>query len=321
MSLDSIVERLNHGKDFVIVTHKDPDMDGIGSMLALGRALKNAEKRVLFLSEEPIPFPCNTSNGAHLIVQEFDPSRVFDAVVALDCAELGRMGKIWDRIKGRRPLINVDHHETNACFGDLNFVQSASSSTGELVFQIIKQAHFPMDPQVAEHIFAAIQTDTGSFRYENTTASSMKIAAEMIECGARPWELTLKVTEGYRLPRLKLLESALGTVELHHGGKVGMMILTRAMFEKAQADLSDGERLVDFLRFLSGVEIGMLVRQIGDEAYKVSLRSNNTVNVAKLALRFGGGGHARAAGFEVQGPLGPFKDDFLEQVGRFLGDV
>jgi phosphoesterase RecJ-like protein len=316
--LSSIATVLKEGNYFLITTHRDPDVDGIGSMLALCKALLMATKDVILLTEEPVSAPFDLLKGANRIVQSFDSEKDFDAVVVLDCAEVGRLGALRVYVEGCKPLINIDHHETNDFFGDLNLVDTHSSSTGELVFNVIKAANLPMDHEVAENIFAAIQGDTGSFRYVNTTSASLKIAAEMMKYGVKPWDLSLRVMDGYSLSRLRLLELALGTIELHHKGKIGMMTLSTQTFKKAEADLLDSERFVDYPRFVSGVEIAVLIRQTGENEYKFSLRSNCEVNVAQLASLFGGGGHARAAGFECHESFGALKKAFLKEASRFL---
>lgn len=321
VSLKKIATELNRARSLLIVTHKEPDIDGIASMLGLGKALVNAKKEVLLLTEEPLSAPLDLLKGANRIIQDFDFGRHFDGAVVLDCGERERIGVLGSYLEMPKPMINIDHHETNGFFGDLNLVDTESSSTGELVYKIIKAAGFPIDHDVAENIFAAIQADTGSFKYANATPASLKIAAEMMEYGVSPWELSQKLIDGYSLSRLKLLEMALGTIEFHHAGKIGVMTLSSEMFKKAQANQLDSERFVDYPRFVSGVEIAILIRQTGMNHYKFSLRSNSRVNVAQLASRFGGGGHARAAGLECHGSIRTLKRDLLKEAVRFLDGI
>lgn len=318
VSFQRVITLLTEGNSFLLITHRDPDGDGVGSMLALGGALSKAGKDVVLFTEKRLSPSLSLLRGAKRIVQRFDPGKDFDAVVALDCAELARLGKLADYSEGAKPLINIDHHETNDLFGDLNLVDTNSSSTGELVFKVINTMGIPVDSEVAENLFAAIQTDTGSFRYHNTTSTSLKIAAEMMEHGVNPWEVSRKIMDRYEPSRLRLLEMALGTIEFHHEGKIGMMTLSSDMFKKANAHQGDSERFVDYPRFVSGVEIAVMIRETGENDYKFSLRSNNEVNVAQLASLFGGGGHARAAGFECHGSIGVLKEDLLIKAGWFL---
>ena len=320
-SLKRIVSALNDGGSFLITTHRDPDADGIGSMLALGKTLLNADKDVVLWTEAPVPPPNNRLKGADSIVQVIDPERDFDGVVVLDCAEIERAGRLLDNPGKLKPLINIDHHETNSFFGDLNLVDVNSSSTGELIFKVIKLGGFPVDRDVAGNVFSAIQADTGSFRYDNTSPACLRIAAEMMDYGANPWKISREVMDGYSLSRLRLLEMALGTLEFYHAGKIGVMTIFLEMFSKAGAGPEDSERFVDYPRFVSGVEIAVLIRQTGENDYKFSLRSNGRVNVAQLASRFGGGGHAKAAGIDCHGSIGPLKEDFLREAVQLLDGI
>ncbi len=317
-SLGKISAVLSEGKRFLLMTHKDPDGDGIGSMLALGKSLSDAGKEVSILAQNPIPPPLNLLKGADKIVNILDVDGDFDAAVALDCAERSRLGELENHLRNYRLVINIDHHETNEPFGDLNLIEPESSSTGELVFRLLEYAGLPIGADVAGNIFAAIQTDTGSFRYSNTTAEALRIAAALMELGANPWEISKQIMDTYSLPRLKLLEMALSTIEFHHDESIGIMVLSEEMFGKAGAQQSDSERFVDYPRFVSGVELGVLIRETGENECKFSLRSNTSLDVARLASRFGGGGHVRAAGFRFQGPLKDVKNDFLKEAGRAL---
>jgi phosphoesterase RecJ-like protein len=318
MDLDRIAGVLNEGLSFLLMTHKDPDTDAIGSLLALGKALIDAKKDVVLLTEKPVPDLFRSLRGVDRIVQDFDSGKELDAVVVLDCSEIDRIGCLPGCLEGRSPLINVDHHETNSFFGDLNLVDPHGSSTGELVFNILKAADFRLGYEIAENIFAAIQADTGSFRYDNTSSTCLAVAAEMLKYGVKPWEISRKMMDEYSLSRLRLLEMALGSVEFHHQGKVGIMTISLEMFKKAGAGELDSERFVDYPRFVSGVEIAALIRERDKDDYKFSLRSNGRANVAALASRFGGGGHAMAAGFEGRGAISVLKKDLVKEAVRFL---
>jgi bifunctional oligoribonuclease and PAP phosphatase NrnA len=312
---------LRKAHQFLIVTHEHPDTDGIGSMLALGKSLSDAGKEATLLTQEPLRPPLSLLQGAARVVTRLEPGRVFDAVVVLDCAQRERLGEVVRQVKDQLPLINIDHHETNDHFGTLNLVEPKGSSTGELVFEVIQAAGFPISPEVACNLFAAIQGDTGSFRYSNTTASALRAAAGLVERGADPWTISRGVMDAYGIARLRLLKMALDTVQLRHQGLIGVMTLTRDMFEAAGAHEADSEQFVDYPRFVRGVEIGVLIRETDADACRFSLRSNEWVNAADLAARFGGGGHARAAGFTYQGTVTAGLADFLEEAGRFLDET
>ncbi len=320
MTLNEITAILRKCLRFLLITHKEPDADGVGAMLAMGKALQNSGKEVVCLTEKPLADPLNLLAGSEVVIQELEDNRDFDAVIVLDCGDIHRVGAPAGAMEGRHPIINIDHHESQDFFGDLNLVDAKSSSTGELVYRVIKAAGFHIDTDMAENIFAAIQADTGSFRYNNTTGASLKIAGEMMDHGADAHQIFQKMMVETTYSRMKLLEMALGAVEFYCNGRLGMVALSSDMFEKANATWEDSENFVDYLRFVSGVEVAVLVRETDDHSHKFSMRSNHRVNVAKLAALFGGGGHARAAGFECKESFVHLKKDFLAEVGRLLGD-
>jgi len=318
MIMDNIADILKKSKRFFLASHKDPDGDAIGSILALGETLILSGKDVVLFNEGPIPDSFASLKGIERVVNSFNPESGFDALFILDCTNLERVGNISLHLSKIRPLINIDHHENNSQFGDLNLVDRDSSSVGEIVYRLIKLADLPMNVTVAENIFVAIQTDTGSFRYKNTTRDAFHIGGEMLGLGVDSWKIARKVMDGYTLKKLRLLESTLNTVELYHAGKVGLMTITKQVLSKTGADDSDSERFVDYPRFISGVEIAALIREIGKDYYKFSLRSNDWVNVADLASHFGGGGHPSAAAFTREGSLEVVKKDFLGKARSFL---
>jgi len=320
MILDDIATIVKRGKRFFLASHKDPDGDAIGSLLALGEALMLSGKEVVLFNEGPIADSMAFLAGSEKIVDRFNPESEFDALFVLDCGTLERLGGIYSNIGHIKPLINIDHHGSNSQFGDVNFVDSNSSSVGEIIYRLIQVADLPMSKNIAEDLFVAIQTDTGSFRYENTTKETFTIAAEMVEWGINPWKISRKVMDEYSLKKLRLLELTLQTIEIFHEGKVGLITITQQMFSKAKADNFDSERFVDYPRSISGVEIGVLIKELGKDYYRFSLRSNDWVNVADLAYHFGGGGHQKAAAFTRYGSLDSIKQEFLDKAHEVLGN-
>jgi phosphoesterase RecJ-like protein len=316
--LADIVSLLKNSDHFLITTHRDPDADGIGSMLALGTALAGAKKNVTVFTQEPLHSPLNLMRGSEMIVHSFDPDGIFSAIIMLDCSDITRADGLKGLLEKGRPLVNIDHHISNTFFGDINLVDAGKSSTGEIVLELIKKADLPIVYDVAENIFAAIQTDTGSFSYDNTTAESLTAAAEMMGYGVNPWQMYRTLMEGYGVSRLKLLKIALETLEFHQDGRIGMITVFLRDFERAGAQASDSERFVDYPRFVLGVEIAVMIRQTGDDNYKFSLRSNGSADVALLASKFGGGGHTKAAGFECRGSLDELKTGFLKEAVRVI---
>jgi len=321
-ALKRVAGVLSGGNRFLMMTHENPDVDGLASMLALGKSLTGLGKEVVILIQKSLAPPLSHLSGAErMIVQGAEFKREFDAVLALDCAERERLGPCVSFWPGTGPSINIDHHETNTFFGGYNLVDSDSSSTGELVYRLIECGAFPLDHEVAENLFAAIQSDTGSFRFTNTTSKTMRISANLMDHGVVPWNIYQRTTNGYGPERLKLLAGALAQVELHNEGKIGMMVLKRDMFEQSGARSSDTEGFVEYPRYINGVELAVMISEKDEDTCKFSIRSNGWVNVAELASRFGGGGHAKAAGFTRKGSLTALKKDFLMEAGRLLNET
>ena len=322
MILDDIANIVKRGKRFFLASHKDPDGDAIGSLLGLGEALILSGKEVVLFNEGPMPDSMAFLVGSERIVDRFNPESEseFDALFVLDCGTFERLGGISSNICNIKPLINIDHHENNSQFGDVNLVDTNSSSVGEIIYRLIQVVDLPMSKNIAENLFVAIQTDTGSFRYGNTTKEAFTIAGEMVGWGINPWKISRKVMDEFSLKKLRLLELTLKTIEIFHAGKVGLITITQEMFSKAKADNFDNERFVDYPRFISGVEIGVLIKELGKDYYKFSLRSNDWVNVADLAYHFGGGGHPKAAAFTRHGSLDSIKQEFLDKAHEVLGN-
>ena len=319
--LNTVADILRKGESFFLGSHMDPDGDAIGSVLALGEALMLTGKQVVLFNEGPIVDALAYLPGIEKVVDTLNPKIRFDAVFILDCATLERIGTISSGLGGNGPLINIDHHENNTQFGDLNIVDGDSSSAGEIIYRLIRAADLPMNERIAENIFVAIQTDTGSFKYDNTTKAAFAIAGEMFDWGIDPWRLSRRVMDGYTIGKLQLLAAALKTIEVYHEGRVGLITITREMRSEAGADYFDADRFVDFPRYITGVEVAALIRELDKSLYRFGLRSNDSVNVADLASHFGGGGHPRAAAFTREGSLESVKHEFLVKALLFLDNV
>ena len=319
--LNAIISSLLENERFFLTTHIDPDADGIGSMIALGKSLSLVGKDVTLVTQKPITGSLKTLSGSHRIQDKARIQAPFDVAIALDCAEKKRLGHLYDEFKKSHLLINIDHHGTNDYFGHINLVHPDRSSTGVIVFELIKAAGLPMDSEIAENLFAAIQTDTGSFKFSNTDSETFRAAAELVEYGAIPWDISRKVMDHYGMSRLKLLQLVLATLETSHGGSVAVLTLTREMLKESGAEEHEGHNFVDYPRFAVGIELSVLIREKEKNHYKFSLRSNDRVDVAELASRFGGGGHSRAAGFDGNGPLDSLKKAFMDNVTGYFEDA
>jgi len=240
----------------------------------------------------------------------------FDTVVILDCAELTRVGAAASKIGEIPVIINIDHHLTNSRFGHFNRVDENACATAEIVYYLIKELEVPITVEMAAAIYTGIFTDTGSFRFSNTNRSAFKICDEMVQIGVDPYTVAQHVYGAYSLGRLKLLNLALDSIEISGNGKLSLMTLTQDMMNETGTQPEDVDGLIHYARRIQHVKVAVLIREYvnghahhqAGQQYHVSLRSDGTVDVSKIAARFGGGGHSAAAGFNIDAAMDDLKN-------------
>ncbi|MFQ5465900.1 MAG: bifunctional oligoribonuclease/PAP phosphatase NrnA [Thermodesulfobacteriota bacterium] len=315
---DEVVEAIKKGQRFLVVSHVNPEGDAIGSLLGAALALRSLGRDVTAYLEDDIPKVYKFLPGADTVVHSLDGRGPFDVTVAVDCGHRDRLGGDFVALNDPGTLINIDHHATNGRFGDINVVVPDAGAAGELVYDMCVAAGIDITPEIATNLYVAIHTDTGSFRYSSASADSFMKAGELVRLGAKPWEIAKRVYESFPAVKFKLLGLVLPTLDVFsitddgRGGNVATLTATLDMFRStgADSDLSDG--FVNYARGIDGVEVGLLFRETGEGTYKVSLRSKGEVDVARVAERFGGGGHRNAAGFTIKGSLDEVKRKILE---------
>jgi phosphoesterase RecJ-like protein len=299
--LESIIAELQKCTTILLSVHISPDGDALGSQLALMLALEKMGKTVTAHNLDPVPEIYRFLPHAGRIRTGRPVTGRYDAVIVLD-AEPPRTG-LFDSSPPANVLINIDHHVTNPAPWFNTWLDPNASATGEMVYNLIRRLGVPFDRDIALCLYTAIFTDTGSFRYSNTSPESMRISANLLEAGADPWLVTENVYESFAFRRLKLLGSVLTGMERSEDGRVAWVVVTDEMYRRTGTSAEDTDNFVNFVRSVKGVEVAILFRQIGAEEYKISLRSKGRVNLSGLAQSFGGGGHKNAAGGKVQGSL------------------
>jgi bifunctional oligoribonuclease and PAP phosphatase NrnA len=299
--IDRIVEGIRASQTVCIVGHIRPDGDCVGSQLGLTLALRNEGKTVACWNEDSIP-------GKYRFL---DPDRViqkpklgleFDCVIATDAASFERLGKVGKCIAGRKLFINIDHHESNTRYADINWVSAREPSTGELIFRMLKIAKWPITKPVADCLFTAVSTDTGSFQYPTTRPGTYHVAGELVSRGADLAKICDEVYQSYPLSRMGLLRHLYSHFRLTHENQIAYVWLKKADFARAGAESSDTEGLIDHIRAIAPVIVACVFEEIEPELTRVSLRSkSDQVNVNEIAAQFGGGGHPAAAGARIAG--------------------
>jgi len=275
----------------LIVPHINPDGDAIGSGLGLYWSLKKLGKKVyLYNKTQPLPYFLDFLPGFEKISNRL-PVEI-DGVVSVDCADFSRTG-LPERPK---ILINIDHHQSNPDFGDINLVDRGGPATAQVVYQLLKINRAPLPVESATALYTGILTDTGNFQFDTVTAQLFRDVSELVELGAEPATIAKKLYQRGRLSRLRILSKIYNTLRLYANGKVAMAYVTQEMYRETGADRDDTESVVNELRNLNSVEVGVFLREEEDGGVKISLRSKEQIDVSQIALQLGGGGHIRAAG-------------------------
>jgi phosphoesterase RecJ-like protein len=303
---------------FLITSHTNPDGDAIASTLALGMILAKLGKQAVCYNPDPVPVNYRFLSGLGDLQTSFGEGS-FDATVVLDCSELDRVGPL-PAPERRGALIGIDHHLSAKPLGQAHYLDPAASSIGEMIDQVLTDLDVELDPPLATCLYTSILSDTGSFRYSNTTPAALRAAARMVAAGVSPWEVAMQVYESQPLTRLRLLTKALQTLEVDPLNRYGSILVSRQMFEEIGGgeDLIDG--FINFPRSIEGVEVAIQFRELEPAKYKVSFRSRGRVNVASVAEGFGGGGHANAAGCVLSGTLPEIRQRIYQAVEAQLKD-
>lgn len=319
MSLRTIKTAIKKFDRFLISAHINPEGDSIGSQIAVASLLKRLGKNVAILNEGPVPHILQFMKGTEEILKEMPASFDFEAAIVLDCPDLTRMGNVAGHITKGKTVINIDHHVSNENFGRYNWVDTGRSSVGEMVFELFKAFKLKVDYDDAVAMYVAIMTDTGSFKYTNTTARTHRVTAELIEAGVRPYDIYGRIYETSSLQDTSLLGEALQTLKVSDDGKIAWLWVTKEMLKKTKASLEGTEGIINFARSIEGSEIAILFRETGTEnRIKVSFRSKGNVDVNKLAGSFGGGGHATASGCTVFGKIEEVEKKVLDKAQEIL---
>lgn len=304
-NLSPICEAINKAHRLLLVGHVDPDPDCVGSMLAMHWLCQKLGKTSLPLSDDPM-LPQWSFFPLIEHVQKPDVSQLkdqsWDTLVVVDC-EIDRAGSAAQLRHVVHQIINIDHHQTNAGDVGVGLVNPKAAATGELIYDLIRAFDVPMDRDVATLLYVAIMSDTGSFRFSNTTAKVLRVAADLVAYGASPSDISGKIYDRRSWAYVRLLGLVLSTLTRSENGRVAWTCLTRDMIASVGARDDESEGFVQYPRMIDGVEVAIFFRELETGEIKASLRSKETVDVSQLAAEFGGGGHIRAAGCTLNGPL------------------
>lgn len=304
--------------NFVVVSHVHPDGDTISSSLAMALILKSLGKSYRLINQDPIPgkflfLPLANQIQASNMIEE-----KFSNVITLDVADSARTGDIEHLLSNDLNILNIDHHPTNDNFGNVNLILSSAAATAEIMYDLTKEMNISFDKEIATCIYTGLLTDTGGFRYSNTTSKVMRIATELLEFDISPGNIAEIALETITKNHIFILRHALEQLELAENDLISWTVLSYLDLSDIDND-DDTEGIVNYARNIEGVEVGILFKEYKPNEYKVSLRSKKYIDVGSIAKGFGGGGHARAAGFTYIGTLEAVQEDLITKIKKSEG--
>jgi bifunctional oligoribonuclease and PAP phosphatase NrnA len=307
---------------FLVTTHESPDGDALGSLLATKLALDQLGKEATMYLTGEVPLPREYAfmnfDGLHRDGPPRDAAE--RTLVAVDCGNETRLGSDAPLLERAPFVVNIDHHHDNTRFGDVNVIVPEASSTGEILRDVFRELRVVLTPEIAEALYIAVVTDTGRFQYTNTTARSLRLAAELVEAGANVHRVFQGVYETVEFAKLKLLARALERARVYEGGRLVISYLVKDDFSEVGAAEPYAEGIIDYLRAVEGAEMSVLIREppsSGGRLRKASLRSSkDELDVSTIARKAGGGGHRQAAGFSTEQTIDEITDSLRSEFAR-----
>ena len=316
MTLDNIFEEVNKAESILIVTHENPDGDAMGSSLALYKALK-------LLGKNPeIVIPEYSRTFAFLPSSDeikTECSRdVYDLAISVDAATLRILGTLGENFEKAKTKVVIDHHGSNTMYGDYNYVNPDAPACSQLLIVILDYFNVEIDKEIGSCILTGIITDTGGFKYATVTAETFEFVAWLLSRGINVSEIYKRVLQIRTKSNFELNKIAMDRLEFLENGKIAFTYITNEDEENVNAETGDHEGLVDIGRDIEGVEVSIFVRETLNKGLKISLRSNEYVNVSDIAILFGGGGHPRAAGCNLQTSIEQAKEKIIAEVKKYI---
>jgi len=298
------------------LAHKDADADSLGSALGFAQALRAKGRIIRVVVPEPLPRLLEYLPGFEMV--ETGGAPLGGTVFTFDCATLGRFGERRAEVERAGTVVNIDHHLSNTGFGTINLVDASASATGQVIYRLLRELGAPISPAVATDLYAALFTDTGGFRHENTTEASLRLAAALVAAGADPGWVALKSYKSRSLAQVRLEGMAVAQMHSEMDGRVLWSEVTHQMLEQAGADMQDSEGIIDALQSIATMQIAILFKEHTADRTKISVRSRDPIDATDVCTPFGGGGHRRAAGAEFGDPLPVAERKVLEVARRLI---
>jgi bifunctional oligoribonuclease and PAP phosphatase NrnA len=296
--LSQVVELIEAKRKFAITSHRRPDGDSLGSSLGLYWLLRALDKDVEVIMRDPVPHAYQQLPGVKNVRVTPAVDDSYHAVFVIECSDVSRPG--LEELE-KQFVVNIDHHSTTALFGKINWIDSTASAVGEMIYNLCKATGVRVTKEIAECVYTALITDTGSFHFSNTTERTFKVASELLRTGVKPAKAAEAVFASYPWSRIQLMGAVLSTARRDSSGRVALLRHSLEMQHSAHASDEDADGFVNYPLTVGEVEAVAMLRESEPGVYRTSLRSKGEVNVAKVAEKFGGGGHRNAAGCTLRG--------------------
>lgn len=314
--LSHVVELIEQKQHFMITSHIRPDGDGLGSGLALYWMLRSLGKDATVILRDRVPPAYMVLPGSDMVLVQADLTKYYDAAFIIECSDVDRPGlpSLKDQF-----VVNIDHHSTTSPFGDINWIDPTAAAVGEMIYNLCKALGVGVTKEIAECIYTALLTDTGSFHFSNTTERTLKIASELVRRGVEPARISQALFYSYPFAKIRLLGLVLSTIQRDDSGRIAWVKVDRDTMYEADASDEDADGIVNHALSVDEVEAVAFFKELSPRVYRVSLRSKGKNNVAKVAEMFGGGGHRNAAGCRVEGDFEDVKRRVLEGLQAAVG--
>jgi phosphoesterase RecJ-like protein len=317
--MKTILQNLKRYNRFLLMTHVNPDPDAVCSELALAEFLRRLGKKAVIIHEAPLAERLRMFPGARTVLSlESRKSVSYDAAVILDCGDLQRVGRAARFFKAGKPVFNIDHHITNTGFGDFNLVEPRASSTAEILFDLFQADRAGLTKNMAVNLYAGLMTDTGCFRYDNTTSKTHAIAAELMKFDIKASWMYQRIYEAIPLRDLKIFSQVVSAFQICYDGQIVLVELSRKVVESFSEAFDLRDAIFKYLRSIQGVKAIVILTEKTAKETRVNFRSSGEVNVAQLARHFDGGGHKNASGCQINKPLKMARQIVLDEIAKRL---
>lgn len=317
MTIDNIKEEIYNAESIIILTHEMPDGDAIGSSLAMYNGLKSLGKNVeVVMANNSAIF--DFLPGANEIRTEGSKT-VYDLAIALDCGDIKRLNGYTEYFENANARIEIDHHGINTMFADYNFVNPAAPACAQILITVLENLGIEITKEIGTCLLTGIITDTGGFKYQGVSAETFEFVAELLNKGVNVSNIYKRVLQVISKNKFELRKIAMNRLEFLEDGKIAFTYILKEDEEKLDAETDAHEGIVEMGRDVEGVEVSIFLRENNEkDGYKISLRSNDYVNVADICLMFNGGGHVRAAGGNIKLPLEEAKQRIIDECKKYL---